>query len=385
MGTTGYWVRARVDLTSGTITGTVQQQNREVYSITWSHIQVDEGQVPGDVPAFCRIKLYNESSGAGYGVNPILFANRVILGLRSDSRGENFRAYLNFAEEQNPNGISITVDPDFSEFQADSTAPTGRSVFYEPDSTGEVGMETRAIVEFQGRNITQEYAGRYHAWVRCKVVDTVASGTSMTVRLAKSMPGGDPVVISEERTISQLNVQRALDMGEVVLPVSGLPISILADSWFGDKLYVQAQGSGVVGDWDASDGLVLYDLILIPIDEWAGEFLDPSDFNDFLSTLGQSEWGNQRFLDADSISSPKSYITGTIQNQPGVVAYGTTRWIERTNGELIAKANADQRLFLFAEQFPVYDTTSYFYNKPYQGYSVQMFRNARYLGMRGDR
>jgi len=315
----------------------------------------------------------------------------VIVGLRSRDRGENFRAYINFggikANEQNPQGILAWRVTGASSSEIDSRAPTGEKIWYEPHAHAPDTWATRATVHFFGRETIQEYYGRYRVWVRATQTGGDLVNNYIEVRLAKSMPASDPIVISETRRFGIEGAAgiQALDMGEISLPISGMPVEILPESWFGDKLLVQAQAVGI---WGANDGLSLYDICLMPVDEWVAEFYDPSDFSGsgwlfFDSSLGRSETNLQRYIDIDSITSPKDHLVGTVQGVLPGLTRGTAAWRVIANGEAILHPNKGQRIHLFAERFPARDITSYFYNQPYHGYSVQAFRSARYLGGRG--
>ena len=93
---------------------------------------------------------------------------------------------------------------------------------------------------------------------------------------------------------------------------------------------------------DYTGDLYIYDLVLMPVDEWAGDFIDL--VNDTDSVIA-----NQALLDADSISHPKRFLRA-LARTVGDAIFAVYQAI--ANGAHILQANEDQRLwFLTARHF----------------------------------
>lgn len=167
-GVTAYWVRARYNLSGGGSVTTPQQRNRDIYTISWPRVDVDDLAVGGDLPAVARILFHPQSDYDVATVNTELYMNRVIIGLRSLYRGgvmcDDYTAYLNFADEQNPSGVTVTVEATDSTIGTDVRSPTGRRVHYAPGAIRGMAEEAWFTLDY---TIAPQYYGAYHAFLRC--------------------------------------------------------------------------------------------------------------------------------------------------------------------------------------------------------------------------
>ena len=122
-------------------------------------------------------------------------------------------------------------------------------------------------------------------------------------------------------------------------------------------------------------GLYFLDLILIPSDEWTGDFVDNA-----LSLSTALSAGRQ--FEIDSITYPKTEMRGVVRS----IATDAINaiYIPLASPPVMLQPNTDQRLwFLFDKSESLY--TPDWNCSPHIGLSVQSRRVARYLGMRGSR
>ena len=85
----------------------------------------------GDISALARIKIDN----VGLGTAGVECINRVFVALRSVSRGDNFTAFLNAANVQNPAGVTLTYGANTANFVS-SLSMTGNFARYQSGAAG---------------------------------------------------------------------------------------------------------------------------------------------------------------------------------------------------------------------------------------------------------
>jgi len=101
----GWWVRVLVTNAPGPFVAPVQQ-SRDVYTVTWSFVEIAAAEVAGDYAALSSVRIdcqADDSAGT-----PEDLKNRVVMGLRSVSRGAIFRAFLTLSNKQNIAGATCT-------------------------------------------------------------------------------------------------------------------------------------------------------------------------------------------------------------------------------------------------------------------------------------
>lgn len=364
---TGLWVRVRISALTGSMTSPTQI-NRDIYAVNQALLDIATGQVLGDIPAITQIKCYNLSDADGPGGSaPNLYDNRLIVGLKTIETGSNFRAYLNLADIQYTPGITVTLGANTT-FVTDVQTPTGRRATYNPG--GVEAMATRATISF-APTVARDFYGLYHAFLRAR--RTAGASTDLSVRLQVTSGSGGITFTTQSKQLQTTTAFEVLDFGEIALPVSGS----FKSNDLGDITTIAIQASAASGTPD----LYLYDLVLIPVDEWA---VDAVDFaNTALSDVGRS--GNiAKLLDIDSITDPRIDIKTLVRTSDtnGLI---TAEYNPITNGPVILQANKDQRLWFFAMQTSATGASYSWLAPPEIAHSVQIFKNEGYLGQRGAR
>lgn len=353
-GTEGYWVRMRITTGGGT---RPTQQNRDVYTVNWGSALIDAAQVGGDIPAIARVNLFNESYGGDYDTWT-LDTYRVIMGLRSTERGASFSAYLNCAEEQNPTGLTVTAGTD-SSFVADTETATGYRITYSPASLD----AWYDIVTFGFASaLADDFYGDFHAYLRAQQSGGATGEISFRLKIVF---GSTTTWLSEPVDFDYLTEWQTLDLGMFNFP--GVPVD---DDDVSDESSIVIQAYSTSATPDA----YLYDLVIIPADEWIGD-LDPKS-----EKLGDSI-KTYKYLDIDSLD-PRFNIRSFVRNvDSGNIA---SAWANSSSGPLILQNNKDQRLWILSMELDS-DDSDEMHAPPHQTFSIQLFCNQRYLSMRGAR
>lgn len=348
-GRVAFWVRGTLTVAGHALMP--QQIQRPIYTMSTASIRIPKESVGGDIPAL----LQSESVYIG---QANLNLSGMLAGLRSDSRnpGNSFRAYINLGNSQNPSGVSVSIayGEDVTLTLA-SGYPTGKVALYNPNDTD---FEERLRVF-----LTDDYIGRYRAFIR--VYDTSGAANETSVRLNVSGVYTQKVYIPN---ISSTNTELCLlDFGVVeytgrVRDLNNYAYSIIIEAGTTDG---------------ASPGdMYFVDLILMPCDEWIGNFLlTPTNIT---YAMGIKKYEEILF---DSAETVRNDIEGSI-SEP---ALGTSAGLQiRSSGPAILQENLDQQIYFLFYYNSVSSDGSVFSN-PFYPTRVYLKSVQRYLSMRGDR
>lgn len=362
----GWWVRYYIVSANGGATGPYQW-HRDPYTVNNPYVDIDSDRVPGDIPALARIKF--DAAGCAYRA-----MNTLVLGLRTLSRGEDFDAYLNASDAQQPDGIEFAIEgptpgvPSLGQaLQDDYAAPTGRSLDltgFDPSETGYTTLVSACSWQFS-EDMAKQYVGVYHAYLRCYFSEFSVGNVKLRLRS----------VFGEEYNVSYSDVVTptlggwacALDMGQLsILP----SYTMRADDSIGSiKIYLDSFSDDTVNYANSR----IYDVVLIPADEWSGNFGMPK-------LSGTSVLTYDYGIEIDGISTPRQYRAAevlkpkdkTLPNQY------VAEWSRIASSEPIFQANSNQRLW-FMQYRHGDGLVSFFENCG----SVAAERSSRYLLMRG--
>lgn len=349
---TGYWIRARISVVSAG-SETPIHANRFIYTALLPYVEVGEDQVKGDLPALARIKWTNRSS---------LSIERTVCGLRKVSRGSNFNAFINISDTQAPFGVSITKGSEAGvAWQDDKQAPTGRSLIASYSSSGDLNDWNDLAVITLSTTIARDYYGYFRAFLRCYYNNALAQAWNLRLQL-RIGSGGSKLTTRTvyPTTLSQYEV---LDFEQLIF--SNRQVSSLVGN-LSDQLQIAIQGYNT----STLKPLTLYDLILIPVDEWAIDAIVPETV-----TVGSPEIGTYDYLDIDSIGNPKVGISAANRNSNGLIV---SQFQAINNGPAILQKNAAQRFWFLNMSYE-----SFWKANPEVAGSVQVFKQQQYLGFRG--
>ena len=348
LGVTGYWICADVTGGAGGVPPT--QTNRDIYTITWPAVEIAEPG--GDMETLFRIRARDECD---------LSSTRWLAGLRKTSRGEDFRSFINFADKQNPPGVTVSLGPISAAWTTDPMVPSGRKITDTPAPAGT--WVTAAIATF-AQAYASQYKGTYRLFVRARQ-DPAAFVSTISVR-AKLYLSGGPVL---QETWASINVPtmyvgpapiEALDLGKINIP----GIDVVQP--FACELHFQAMG-------DAAAFVELIDFILLPVDEWAADLYAGALLQDRSDPLYYG-----LCTDIDGIRYPKElpnaftypYLTQSVSGTPGFVGGA---------GGLIP--NETQVL----HSFTMSSTSPDYLSFPWVAQSIEAWFVQRYSSMRGAR
>ena len=356
-----YWVR--VEFTVGTGFGAAWQDNREIYTVTWPGVDIAAGDVLGDIPALAFHQIRNRSgSWPAEGTLLDALTDKLIVSTRSIDRGSNFCAYLPASDEQMPPSVTASITAPLAFVDPLTDAPTGVAAQGIP-----VGLATGVEWDIAAA-VADQYLGLYRAFVRCHYDITgggAADGASL--RLQWRYLDFGQYIVGDEISIPTDDPWLLIDMGIVNFAPGILPSSIVLA-----KIVIELQAAG--------DGglLTVYDLILVPIDEFAIELLT-TDAPGFFSA------GYHERFDIDSVSEFKEMIstrlTLTDLFPPNDVFL--SRYQAITSSPCVLQANKSQRLWAVALNYNIVDNVYQAF--PWITHSVSILKNDRYLSMRGSR
>jgi len=371
VGVTGYWIGAMCDIPAppGDAITTATQQHRSVYSIVWPYVDIfpdtNAGslQVGGDVPAITQLEFRNRSDNLGVGTALNLYANRVIMGLRSYDRGPDFSAYINLCLEQNHANITCVAGSALTTFPVDHTTATGMVALFNPG----VGEPWTTSVRVQIADpLAWDYTGTFHMFLRA--FQSGGAVGDVMIRILMGLGSHQVTYTSSTQVFTTTNAWQLLDFGQITIPQGPF---LSSDRFIEARFQIQAS------TLNGTPNLYLYELILIPVDEWAGDFVDTS--NEAGTPIIEDA-----FLSVNSLI-PKFDLRSVVWLiQPALTERIRSVWLPISAGPVILQANARQRLwFLTLRTFAA--GSADWRCEPYIGSTLQVTANKRYLSMRGDR
>jgi len=332
-----------------------QQQTRDIYHIAWPHIEISSTDVGGDIPAVIETILENEADDDSTDLD--LWTSRVVVGLRSLGRGADFTAYLNCADEQNIAGVTVALGAN-SAFGSNNAAPSGRLVTWNPGAP--VVVPELVLTITLDSTLAWQWYGAYRAFIR--IAKPAPSITGLQLRTTTGSGGvsyTNLIYFTDDSTDWQ-----SVDVGKITLPAS-----VLRSDDLEDQVEFAILATETVGAF-----LLFGDLILIPVDEWAGDFIDGAHTTSSYTT-------EDREVRLDSLIYPKQIsraLVATISTDRL-----TSIWQSIVSDRMILQANRDQRLWFTFTRYV--DPTEAQLGNMEIAHSIDVLRTQRYLSMRGDR
>lgn len=366
-GTAGWWVRARVSAAVGALTAPAIDS--DPYSVVLPYGEIAAAQVGGDLPALARMLVQNRSDQDGRaGSGPDLYANRIVMGLRSTSRGAGFRAYLNISQVQQPVGIVCAAGTGGS-FGASPLAITGELLTWAA-TAGHTTFNDRATLAIDP-SLVRDFYGTFQVFVRAQV--TAGAAGDITLRVQARSGSGGITQTTEEAALQTTTAFELVSLGKLSFPSGAvLPAEI------GDTAVFAVQGKNTSG---AARTVYIHDLILIPVDECAMDAVDQANIAG--SALGTLV-GVGRVLDMDSIydlrHSSRALLRAVDANASVVSIYQPI-----STGEIVLQTNAGQRLYFLAARTSAVGAAYAWIAEPWICHSLQVEAVQRYFSGRGDR
>jgi hypothetical protein len=395
-GMTGYYVKCIATIGGGDSITVPTQVNRNVYTATNSSVLIDSAQVKGDLPALLRSFVRNPAISCGTSAYiELLQTNRLIVGLRSTDRDGSsdhpFVASINLVNnstnrDQNDSGVSVSgwvAAPATMTCPVAPDTPCGYWLYFVPGGI----IDQQAIwvtMSSATSSLPTSYIGKFHAYIRCKVKTGGLAGDFGLYLKIGQYPGEmlGEATYSETAYNKHAGIIELLDLGQITLPTFAIA----------DRQTLQSLAIGIhiitTRVAPAPPELGFIDLVLIPVDEWAGEFIWLDDGMVCASAYDYTQLIGGDALDIDGIGSAKKILATTKgeiywQHDP-INSFPAYQYRIIANGWPVLKANKSQRLWFLATG-PHWDTQILYSNADYNKlHAPRLFRNARYFSMRGN-
>lgn len=361
----GYWVRARI-IAAPSAGVPPRQVNRDVYAIEWPNVHLAATEILGDIPSLLHLQYHNWADGYSTShstrIMPDFRFNHLMVSTRTTSRGAGFIPFIHLADQDLPTGISVMPGTASLAGTQDTcnifvTGVNDRRMLQAPSNANTT--LTSAWIQFNGTK-ADEYTGTFRVFFRVYSSDTDSDYIQLKLygwANETGGPGGVPLWVGDQISLDSTLTWQLMDFGKVTIPKSQGDYSALVFE--------------VICSKTATDDVYMADLILMPVDEWSGEFSQTP-------TYGSCEYG--QYLDIDSIGDPKTPVIATLRQED--TAELVAPWKVITNGPAALQANAEQDLWFLAWYE---DSDGGLTAKPHISGSIQVFKNDRYLGMRGAR
>jgi hypothetical protein len=228
-------------------------------------------------------------------------------------------------------------------------------------------------------DLAKQYIGTYHAYVR-----TYSSYVGKVIyRLRTIFGSGLNVSYSDTSSATAVRSIQCIDLGQIKIhPSTTIRPNDTIESV---NIYLD-----VISEDDSLYCLYdeVYDIIIIPSDEWSGNFGVPSEIPGVTRYGGFLYYGNG--LDVDGITNPRQYrASQTIKSPSSPTPYTTyddtyryidSEWARIASGEPIFQANKDQRLWFM--QYKQSAAGSFWFQNCGK---VCAQRSSRYIFARGSR
>lgn len=356
---TGYWVRARITALGSNVVAPIQDE-RYIYTVNLPYIEIGEDEIQGELPALMRVKWNNRADDLA--TNLSLQVNRLVCGLKKTNQASNFTSFLNISDLQTLFGVTLAKDTDAA-WISSIRSPTNRALQISYASSGRLNTWNDLITFTFSNTVARDYYGQYRAFLR-----TYKFGTGVAnwqIRLKTIFGSGGGKVYSKTVFPTAGADWEVLDLGQISIPTLQLaqPLQNI-----GDQLSLSVQGYNTA----TGIGLVLYDLILIPYNEWAADVIAPE-----YGSGATTEVKGSYYMDIDSVSNPRTAITALNRNSADQIV---SRYQVINNGPAIMQKEADQRLWFLAMAY-----STYWYGYPEIAASIQVFKQQRYLSFRGKK
>lgn len=360
----GFWVRCRV--TGIPLAQTIPRQLIDIYTCTWPYIEVQAADIGGHIDAINTIitQCRSDDGDSVHGTTLERHARRVIGGLRSVDRGDEFASFLNLADggvgdaAQNPPNISHSLIAPLGEttFQTSSEYPVYHYVRYAPVADRALAEEFLIYID------NEDFYGSYRVFARVKQVGGTAG--DIGVRIEQKMGLSETVIKTSQTQYTTIVAdEHILEFGEFTIP-GIVPLEVDAPT---SIVFSLSTSNAAIAD------LYLFELILIPTDEFCFDVWETGVLIQGMMELNQT-------LEIDSIIDPKRLMRAVLLSDS--TGDMTTIYNTIAGDRVPLHPDARQRYWFL---FPSIHTTGqtqvcYFYT----GVRSQMETTQRYLGRRGS-
>lgn len=242
-GANAYWIRLRISAVTSWTTSPAQG-GQLVYVPTDNYVELDENQIKGDVHALTMVRVNNHNDAAD-------LVGMIMLGFKSKGL-DYFISHIN-AGGQNPTDWSL-VDGTDTASAADPSSPAGarRSCTFATNTS----LVERLRFSYSSVN-EKAFEGQYRAFLRCQQIGGSIGDVSVRLTVQQSVAvSGDTI-----KLIQKDDGMTLVDLGIFDVMPNG---RYAPESDFALDLRFSIEASAL----SSTPDLYIYDLILIPVDEW---------------------------------------------------------------------------------------------------------------------
>jgi len=361
------WIRCRIDAIATSFTSPPQNNLYPIYNQRNPYVSIPANTLEGDAPPYLLLRAKSPEGGDA----DETFANvsKILVGSKSQGL-DGFLSHINLGNDGNPAGVTVTYGTDTAA-AASPEAPGGdhAHITFATDIT----MVMRARVVLQ--DLAADFVGEYRPFLRIDGSGTFDGKVQIVVRLDSTSDFASKNVGPEIDTVGDesFEVVDLWPLDRIRIPFGKF---MSADDLAGADLIFEIWASRDAGAGE----LDLKDLILIPIDEWSVEYVDPVTDIEF----GSSALRGLRLLDDDG-----GVITDRTMLRV-LSAWNGTPWPAETWSRhgLAPRLDpkAEHRLYFLIEH---YNATGEWAGPPLSAQppcqlAVSLYQHAVYFNLRGD-
>jgi hypothetical protein len=311
LGVTGLWVCAANFTVPGAATPPVQQ-NRDVYTVTWSGIETEE--VGGDMDALAEVVLNNEAYGP-----PLLAVDQLFIGSRLVSRGADFIPFLTASTVQQPTGWNLSPGGASAEV-VDVRSTVGTVV--QTNFPGAPAWESIGLGGMTADRANQT-RGTFRVFFRTRQVGGAAGDVEMRFDW-RSLD-----IFKTSRIVATAGTgTRLMDFGTWTFPFAEMKASETQDTEF---VFVEARNIGAATTFE------LIEMIFLPVDEMALEV--------YLGPDGTYEWRRRYDLHLDGLTYPRHEFRSYLTDAPSWGSDVQSSW-DYTGRRIVMEENNIQRHYI---------------------------------------
>ena len=365
-GVTRYWVRVRISAFTSHTT-TPRNEDQRAYALQHPHIVLPSSAVQGDAPPRVLLRMRHglgATTSVAFGLT-----NRILAGLKTVESDSLFEAFLNLGGLGNRIQWTTVALTD-TLTSTDASAPAGQRMGC--DFATDASLVTR--IRLTGDGLFQAYAGRYRVFLRAQQIGGANGDIEHAVRVFLDSTSGPfvqkPAVAMRSHDLG-IELIDLIPNGYLQLPFDEYQTG--SDDFSQADLVIEILSELNTG----SAQVFYYDLILLPVHEWVGEWEDPvSD-----PTTGSSSLRGASLLEEDG----GVLLDRTIkQLVSGSQLFPAETWTRRGLPVRLRPNGDENRLYFLSARFGSSFGAAPLLSEPGEFLLIELYLHNVYRDLRGD-
>ena len=261
-----WWVRFRITLAGATTTPA--NSDFPPYACRRNFISISDASIKGDISPHVLLNIVAPWSIRTTSPD-VASINRILVGAKSRQL-TNFVSVVNINNNPVGNWNVNAYGADASNVNSGDSEGSGNQYTNVTFATVEP-IDWR--IRMRRSSGVLYYQGEYKMFLRCQQIGGDVGDCVVGIRTSVHSIGTElfPTVTSGYKNLRAKDAgPEIVDLGIIQIPFAPIPGAM--DSGAGGNLYFEIQASRKGG---SAAALRLYDIILIPIDEWTVEYIDP--------------------------------------------------------------------------------------------------------------